>query len=134
MKTFAIRNLIPTSHRGRISVMAVMASLNLSAQTPFAPTSGASGVQFGYTLAADANRFLASSAPTSSALGKTYLFEKGTGGISQVSVFSQTDGLTDDLFGKFVSVSGDIIAIGAPHHNATGAVYTYRRLNGSWNL
>ncbi len=104
----------------------------LGAQTPFAPSAPVAGVEFGFVVDADAIRFVVSSAATDQMQGKTYLFEKNTGGISHLATFTQTDGYVTDGFGHSVSVLGDRLAIGADQHNATGAVYTYKRQNNTW--
>lgn len=105
----------------------------LMAQVSFYPSANASGNAFGAVVSADENRFLVSSGSTPMAAGKVYLFEKNAA-IAQVATFSQTDGMLTDGFGQSLSVSGNMIAIGAQQHNFTGAVYTYQKTGGSWNF
>lgn len=117
----------------RILTLLLFSAPSLMAQAPFYPTSSASGFRFGGAVSADENRFLISSASTPNAAGKVYLFEKNPA-ITQVATFSQTDGMLTDMFGQSLSISGNMVAIGAEQHNSTGAVYTYRKINGSWNF
>ncbi len=132
MRKFAPTPANLTSRCKCFAALSIMLTSVLGAQTPFAPSAQVTGVEFGFVVDADANRFVVSSAATDQMQGKTYLFEKNTGGISHLVTFTQTDGYVTDGFGHYVSVLADRLAIGADQHNATGAVYTYKRQNNTW--
>jgi trimeric autotransporter adhesin len=43
-----------------------------------------------------------------------------------------SDTSAGDDFGDAIAVSGDVMAVGAPGKNATGAAYLFRRTGASW--
>ena len=67
------------------------------------------------------------------AAGAAYVFERNAGGADnwgQVERITAQDAAADDRFGQDVSISGDVIAIGANQDDdrgsGCGAVYVYR--------
>jgi hypothetical protein len=68
--------------------------------------------------------------------GLAYLFIKpasGWGDMTQTAELSASDGQAEDLFGYSVSVSGNVVVVGAPFaNNAEGAVYLFVKPAGGW--
>jgi len=63
--------------------------------------------------------------------GSAYVFRYNGFGWTQEDKLIASDGLTYDTFGESVSVSGDLIVVGAVWVDDHGAAYLYR-FNGSW--
>jgi len=72
--------------------------------------------------------------------GAAYVFVKpdtGWADITETATLTASDGVTNDLFGFSVSISGDTIVVGAPDADVggnadMGAAYVYRRPTGGW--
>lgn len=93
---------------------------------------------FGTSVAASGNTIVVGANLRNSAKGSAYVFERNQGGIDNwglVKELTASDGVSNDLFGSSVSISGDKIAIGAMGKDfGTGAVYLFdRNLGGSNN-
>ncbi len=63
--------------------------------------------------------------------GSAYVYKRTGSSWQGVTKLLPNDGAVHDLFGE-VSISGDIIIIGAPEHSKTGSVYVFRRENDLW--
>jgi hypothetical protein len=74
-------------------------------------------------------------APRDSGPGAVYVFEKGGQGWTQAAWLTAPDARPADGFGTTVSVSGNLLAIGAPGMDSgTGAVYvSSREPGGGWS-
>ena len=70
--------------------------------------------------------------------GSAWVFERDGDEWVQVDRLLASDGAADDFFGQSVSISGDLILVGAPGDNNNsntdaGAAYVFRReMDGSW--
>lgn len=64
--------------------------------------------------------------------GAVYLFGDGAGNWSQAAKLVPTDLGPGDHFGWSLDLSGDLLAVGAPHHNDRGAAYVFRRSGTEW--
>ncbi|WP_026705517.1 T9SS type A sorting domain-containing protein [Flavobacterium soli] len=117
----------------------------LWSQTPvaFFPESDFSGLHFGTCVETDNGNILVSSSdfpflPGGAQSGKAYLFTITENTFQQTDVFFPDDVTTSDQFGSSITLKDNLIAIGAPNHDAgfenAGAVYTYIKTNGVWEL
>ena len=62
--------------------------------------------------------------------GSAYLFEKAVGGwtdMTETAELIASDGAEGDYFGWSVSISGDILIVGAPKHAGGGSAYLFER-------
>ena len=69
--------------------------------------------------------------------GSAYVYFKSNGNWTQQAKLVSSDGLTGDLFGYSVAISGDYIVIGAPNadvsgHSNQGALYIFTRSGTVW--
>lgn len=64
--------------------------------------------------------------------GAVYLFEAGGAAWTQAAKLVPADGGPGDHFGWALSLSGDVLAVGAPHRDGIGAVYVFRRTSSGW--
>ncbi len=67
--------------------------------------------------------------------GSTYVFERSPDGTwSQQAKLTASDGAANEVFGRSVGVSGDVIAVGANGDNGfRGAVYVFERSGSTWH-
>jgi hypothetical protein len=112
------------------------AQINLSG---FYPTSNGSGIQFGTATAIHENTLVVSSATYAFppiTTGYVYVFNQNNESTTQEAYFYPSDALSNDQFGKTVTVFGDFIAVGSPLHDEgftdSGAVYLYEKVNNAW--
>ncbi len=64
--------------------------------------------------------------------GAVYLFRwNGTGWIQESRLTPQDLG-PGDAFGAAVAVQNCVVLVGSPRHGASGAVYVFERINGTW--
>ncbi len=106
----------------------------------FTPDDGMAYDRFGFALAADQGRVLASSfaaepAPQLQDVGAAYVFEQGATGWSQIARLDPSDPVHHAQFGRSVGLAGDFAIVGAPHAeeqgSETGVVYLFER-GGGW--
>jgi hypothetical protein len=65
--------------------------------------------------------------------GAAYVFAKSGSSYVQVAELTASDGAADDHFGQAVAVSGSIVVVGAPNHDAgTGAAYVFAESGSSF--
>ena len=71
--------------------------------------------------------------------GSAYLFQKPPGGwvnMTQTAKLTASDGATDDFFAVPVSISGDVVVVGAyaddDNGSFSGSVYVFQRPPGGW--
>jgi len=91
------------------------------------------GDQFGYSISSDGVTLAIGATQNSGSESyvKTYTLVSGTWTLQQTLV-DPDSGLGDD-FGNGVSVSGELLVVGAPGDNLhLGAVYTFTNTTGSW--
>ncbi|MCU0621051.1 MAG: choice-of-anchor B family protein [Gemmatimonadales bacterium] len=73
-------------------------------------------------------------APPMHAGGVVHFRRTASGGWEEVGVISAPDVKLEDGFGSAVAVNGGWLAVGAPKRGATGAVYLFRKISGTWTL
>ncbi len=95
---------------------------------------GELGDEFGNDLALDGDTLVVGvrfDNDAGTAAGSAYVFSRDTGGAGnwgQVKKLLASDGAMNDLFGRTVGVSGDVIVVGAPlHASSLGAAYLFER-------
>lgn len=65
--------------------------------------------------------------------GGVVIFRRGVDGRwTETGVLTPSDGKLEDGFGSAVAVQGGWLAVGAPKHGATGAVYLFRKVDAKW--
>ena len=102
------------------------------------PNDLAIGDRFGTSVAVD-HGFVAVGAPGhNGGAGAVYLFERNSPGaddFGEIDKFTASDGAPGDFFGTSVALHGEVLVVGAEHHNgAVGAAYVFvrNRLPGNW--
>lgn len=117
----------------------------------FAPADGRANDFAGASVAIDGTTIVVGAQMPASVVtgtGAAYVLERGADGWSQVQRLVASNGDNGDEFGKTVTIAGDLIAIGAFRESGagigvvdpdpangrpqSGAVYLYRRSNGTW--
>lgn len=67
--------------------------------------------------------------------GSAYVFEIPSGGwtnMTEIAKLTASDGDTNDYFGHSVSISGDVIVIGACYNEINGSAYLYKKPANGW--
>ena len=117
-----------------------------AAQVKLKPSDGAAGDAFGTSVSVngDGSTIVVGAHgddDNGSASGSVYVFTRPAGGWTTMAAqvkLTPTDGATEDLFGRSVSVSSDgsIIAVGSTgdddNGNSSGSVYVFTMPNGGW--
>ncbi|MGZ4961054.1 MAG: Ig-like domain-containing protein [Limisphaerales bacterium] len=109
------------------------------------PTDGTDGDEFGYSISISSNTIAIGSHLNSLSnnavhAGTVYLFDRNQGGTNNwglVRKIGASDGVTGDLLGHSVSLSGDLLVAGAPFALVgvkSGAVYAFSRNQGGSNV
>jgi hypothetical protein len=98
---------------------------------------GASSAEFG-TSVAIADETVAVGAPGANGQGAAYVFTHSGGAWSQATELPFPNDVANDSFGETVSLSGDILAVGAPDHNVgqkslAGVAYIFTNKDGEWS-
>ncbi|MCH2134501.1 MAG: FG-GAP repeat protein, partial [Phycisphaerales bacterium] len=89
-------------------------------------TGGASGDQFGSSVAIDGDTCVISAPESNSDTGSAYVFTKSDGTWSQAAELTATGGASGDQFGSSVAIDGDTCVISASESNSyTGSAYVY---------
>ena len=102
------------------------------------------GGHFGWAVAISADTIVAGAPATminNTTPGVVYIFQRNWGGADQWGLVNQlvaADGADGDSFGTSVSISGDIVVVGAPDVNVSGktnqgAAYVFYRNQGGSN-
>ena len=94
--------------------------------------------KFGFATSLDGNTAVLGNFQRDPFPGKAYVFERVDGTWEQVAKLTASDGAPDDIFGFFVSVSGDVAVIGAAGDDnekgsGAGSAYMFLRGGGSWS-
>ncbi|MCB0517665.1 MAG: hypothetical protein H6577_00750 [Lewinellaceae bacterium] len=104
-------------------------------------SNAASGDQFGNSVSLD-GKFAVVGAPgptfsPNNTNGKAYVYQYLNGSWVQLAILTASDGAVADMFGASVSISGDLVIVGAPSHdtngnNNQGKAYIFVRPGGGW--
>ena len=99
------------------------------------PSDGASGDEFGISVAIEGDTALIGAAYENSGQGAAYVFTASDGVWSEVQKLVADDGMPNDWFGQSVALDGDVAVIGAPQYLdvGNGAAYVFTRANASWS-
>lgn len=98
------------------------------------PNGGAT--DFGESVAVSGNVAVVGSSGDSNATGAAYVYVKSTGSpneVTQTAKLTASDGRPGDAFGTSVSISGNVIVVGAPNVNSDqGKAYVFVRPGPTW--
>jgi len=93
--------------------------------------------EFGASVAINADTVVVGALGKNSNTGAAYIFGRNQGGTNawgQVKKLSVSDGITQDVFGGSVGISGDTVVVGEFGKNSTtGAAYIFERNQGGAN-
>ncbi|MBX3277331.1 MAG: FG-GAP repeat protein, partial [Acidobacteria bacterium] len=96
---------------------------------------GEVGDQFGYSVSISVDTVLVGAIGDDSVRGAAYIYERNKGGADnwgEVKKLTASDGAANDQFGHSVSISGDMVVVGAPIDDSfRGAAYIYERNKGA---
>ena len=101
---------------------------------------GATGDQFGGSVAISGNTIVVGAVLADSGLGAAYVFTEpnaGWGDMTQVAELTASDGVAGDFFGDSVSISGNTIVVGADNasvgaNGSQGAAYVFTEPAAGW--
>ncbi len=136
--TLAVAAIGDANSRGAVYVF-VRNGLSWNQQAKLIANDGASGDQFGYSLALQGD-LLAIGAPFEAdspnyAQGAVYFFERQANVWTFQSKLSANSPANGQLFGHSLAMQNNRLAIGLPFRNAdTGMVQTFERAGNNWNL
>jgi len=103
-------------------------------QQELTASDGASGDQFGYTVAISGNTVLVGAANKANGQGYVYAFGRSGSTWAQQAELTSSDGAANDCFGCSLAVSGTAAFIGAPGKlGNTGGAYTFTSNGTSWS-
>jgi hypothetical protein len=101
---------------------------------------GASGDYFGSALAISGNTIVIGASGDDDnahfSSGSAYVYEMPTAGwsdITQTAKLTASDGAANDNFGSSVSISNDVIVVGAYHDDDKGSAYVYEMPTAGWS-
>ncbi|MET0232159.1 MAG: FG-GAP repeat protein, partial [Rhodanobacteraceae bacterium] len=99
------------------------------------PSDGASGDEFGISVAVEGDTALIGAAYENSGQGAAYVFTASDGVWSESQKLVADDGMPNDWFGQSVALDGDVAVIGAPQYldAGNGAAYVFTRAGASWS-
>ena len=97
---------------------------------------GAGNDQFGYSVSVSGDTVVVGAPIDESSRGSAYVFVKPSGGwsnMTQTAKLTASDGMGNDRFGHFVSVSGDTVVVGAPiDESSRGSAYVFVKPGADW--
>jgi hypothetical protein len=99
------------------------------------PSDGASGDDFGISVAIEGDTALIGAAYKNSGQGAAYVFTASDGVWSEAQKLVADDGMPNDWFGQSVALDGDVAVIGAPQYLdvGNGAAYVFTRSGANWS-
>jgi hypothetical protein len=112
-----------------------------SQEAKLTASDGAAGDEFAMSVAIDGSTLVVGAfgddVGSHSSQGSAYVFTRSGTTWTQQAKVTASDGATDDLFGRSVGVSGDVMAVGAFKQDAPGtnqgAAYVYTRSGSNWS-
>jgi hypothetical protein len=90
----------------------------------------ADGDLFGYSVSADGDTVVVGAPGDDTRQGAAYVFNRNRDGADawgQAIKLTASDGAVGDALGQSVSISGDVIVVGAPSNASQGAAYIFMR-------
>jgi hypothetical protein len=97
---------------------------------------GQTGDLFGRTVKIDGNTALIGAYGNDQDKGAAYIFEKVAGEWIETAKLTASDGVAGDLFGRSLTIEGDVVVVAARNNddngNNSGSVYLYEKINGFW--
>jgi hypothetical protein len=94
---------------------------------------GASGDQFGYSVAVSGNTAVVGAVAKGSSQGYVYVFGRTGVAWTQEQEFTAADGVANDCFGCSVAVRGTTAVVGTPQKSGgTGAAYVFTASGSVW--
>ena len=98
---------------------------------------GAANDQFGWSVSVSGDVVVVGALLDDSYKGSAYMFVKPVGGwsnMTQTAKLTASDGAANDQFGWSVSVSGDVVVVGAPVDDSyKGSAYLFVKPVGGWS-
>ncbi len=111
----------------------VRSGIAWSLQQQLTAADGASGDQFGYSVAVSGNTAVVGAVAKASSQGYVYVFARSGAVWSQAQEFTASDGAANDCFGCSVAVRSTTAVVGAPQRSGgTGAAYVFASTGGVW--
>jgi hypothetical protein len=106
-----------------------------SQQAELVAADGASGNEFGYSVAISGTTVVVGADEGNARKGAAYVFVGSGSSWAQQAELTAPDGTASDHFGRSVAISGTTVVVGAPFNNSeTGAVYLFVGSGSSWSL
>jgi uncharacterized protein (DUF2345 family) len=107
-------------------------------QAKLTASDGAVSDGFGFSVAISGDTVVVGAPGKNSFQGAAYVFVKPIGGwngnLTQTAKLTASDGLTFDLFGYSVAISGDTVVVGARSKNGSrGAAYVFVKPSSGWS-
>ncbi len=105
-----------------------------SQQAKLAAFDGASGDEFGYSVAISGSTVVLGAQGKNSEKGAAYMFVRSGTTWSRRAELTASDGASGDVFGHSVALYGSTVVVGAPFSNSqTGAAYVYMQSGTAWS-
>jgi hypothetical protein len=112
------------------NVITDLSSALAAATTQLTASDSADGDLFGYSVSADGDTVVVGAPGDDVREGAAYVFKRNIDGADawgQATKLTASDGAEGDAFGQSVSISGDVIVVGAPGNASQGAAYVFMR-------
>ncbi|MCK4660217.1 MAG: FG-GAP repeat protein, partial [Phycisphaerae bacterium] len=117
--------------------------VNMTETAKLMPHDGAAEDEFGFSVAISGDTAVIGAPNDRNTHGSAYVFEKPAGGwadwlewMPETAKLRAWGSTSEDYFGKSVSISGDIIVVGAygddDNGDNAGAAYAYKKPSGGW--
>ncbi len=123
---------------GTVSILGskqfVKADFSTTSETKITADDAAVNDNLGYSVSISGNTVVAGAPFDNNYTGAAYVYVREGNTWVQQAKLTANNGVDGDLFGWAVSVSGDVIAIGAQRKNSyQGAVYVFERSSSIWS-
>jgi hypothetical protein len=97
------------------------------------PSNGTASDGFGVSVGVSGNTVVVGANQLNDLTGAAYVYAKSGGTWVQKAELTASDGQDNDTFGYPVSISGNLILVGAQGHNSyTGSAYVFAKGPGGW--
>jgi nucleoside-specific outer membrane channel protein Tsx len=104
-----------------------------SQQAELTASDGASGDQFGSSVAISGSTAVVGAPIKKNTIGAAYVFVASGTTWSQQAELTASDGFGELFFGNSVAISGSTVVVGAPSSNGTGAAYVFVPSGTTWS-